>query len=844
MGLFSKKENIELFQLLQSDEQDEFALGGEHPKAEAPSHALTAEEVVEQVHIEPPPQSGQTEDPLAALRRRMTEAAAKKNHPDTTVQEEPLFSVEVAEPVKKVAAEPTKEKPVAKAPQSESLLERCKAYTTDSSGRSVLDNEEPAYTLESVHEILMDGKMRTVEMLKEKYGIMPEAATQPTPETPSVPEETATQEPEEKPRLEISDLDPIPLSAPDPAVLSNTATIRFTPVHADREGGEEMRVSTQTKQLNLTGEISSFSAEAAAEEVTQLNESDFDSFDEKENPETTADLKKLARRYAVKKRTAFFQAFFSVLLTLALAAFYLPMLSGLLILSPKTGMFIVSGILALALLVNLDLFAAVVKMFGKHPSSDGNILLAEVGILLCGVLSAVMGENMLALILLGGVLLCVRSIARFLSLITLTGNLRQLLSTRPKKAVALIDDPAVTFAMAKNSIEGDVLAAAPQKTDTVANFMKYSRFFNLLNGKLRMVTIVSLVLAVVFGFSYGMVAHNAAMGSYIAAAVLSLGALPLLPFSETLPNFSAANRLNKKGSYIAGITGAEHLEQANAIVLSTKDIFPAGSVTLHDLKVLSQSDFDRIILRAASLTEAMGSPLCPIFKRIAGTDKSYTIPSSDSFKYEKDLGISGWVDDQIMFIGNRTIMEAHGIAVPPIETDHNILRSGFFPVYLAYGGKACALLSVQYAVDPDVVRELHRSTRAGITLLLRNCDPNLTEEMICDYFGLYEDSVKIMSNAGVNMCRMAVAKTERCSAPAIFRGNAINFMMLMNCASRIKQSNRMLSVLYILASCLGAMLFLYLTFSGVGSMPDAATLLQYHLLTTVLGYIIYWMKRP
>lgn len=39
----------------------------------------------------------------------------------------------------------------------------------------------------------------------------------------------------------------------------------------------------------------------------------------------------------------------------------------------------------------------------------------------------------------------------------------------------------------------------------------------------------------------------------------------------------------------------------------------------------------------------------------------------------------------------------------------------------------------------------------GITMLIDSSDPNLTEEMICDYMGLYDDSVKVMSTAGCHM---------------------------------------------------------------------------------------------
>ena len=54
------------------------------------------------------------------------------------------------------------------------------------------------------------------------------------------------------------------------------------------------------------------------------------------------------------------------------------------------------------------------------------------------------------------------------------GNFLQICTTAQKKAVKLINDPAITFSMAKNSIEGDVLIAAAQKTEQIADFMKYS----------------------------------------------------------------------------------------------------------------------------------------------------------------------------------------------------------------------------------------------------------------------------------------------------------------------------------------------------------------------------------
>jgi hypothetical protein len=295
---------------------------------------------------------------------------------------------------------------------------------------------------------------------------------------------------------------------------------------------------------------------------------------------------------------------------------------------------------------------------------------------------------------------------------------------------------------------------------------------------------------------------------------------------------------------IAGKTGAQNLELANAAVLSSSDIFPDGTVTLHSMKVLSDNNIDNTILRAASLTEALGSTLAPIFKRIAGTNDFYTMPDSDTVKYEERMGISGWVDNELLFIGNRTLMEAHGIEVPNVEVDRTILRRGYFPVYLASGGKACALIVIQYGVDPTVALELKRIANLGITLLINNCDPNISEPMICDYIGLYEDSVKLMTNAGVHMYNACVTKTERTSAPAAYKGSAINYISVLNCASRIKRSTLILTVCYVLSACLGAVLFAYTAFTGQSVAPHGSIVLIYNLIVTAISTILFFTQKP
>ena len=249
-------------------------------------------------------------------------------------------------------------------------------------------------------------------------------------------------------------------------------------------------------------------------------------------------------------------------------------------------------------------------------------------------------------------------------------------------------------------------------------------------------------------------------------------------------------------------------------------------------------------MRAASLTECLGSTLAPIFKTIAGTGNIDALPDSDTVKYEDKMGISGWVDNRLLFIGNRALLETHGIPVPSLEVDRKILRQGYFPVYVATQNKACALIIIQYNVKPEIAKELRRLTDSGVDLLVSSCDPNLTEEMICDYFGLYNDSVKIMNAAGRHTHRNVTATAKTVSCPAVCGKDSVGIAMVLNCASRLKKSNLLISIAYILSAILGTVIFAYSSFGGSGTLLTPTTVLIYLLVSTVISYLLYLMKRP
>lgn len=873
MGFFSKKKNENNGFVINTDDQPIKISGN---KKLAP-HAMTADEVSDLWAFGDEDKSAYTKtNALDLLKQRMNVT-------------EPTQSENNASPSNIEAKPQTKESTLVQAETltqgKKTLVEKVKRYTIDEQGLNVSENQKPLYQLESVAEILMNDGKNAMKDLSKKYGldfvvddlskektkksfeqtkIQPEQTAKktvdnatPTPSFEKMVTDSQTREsrelyenlfPDEKPTEQpdisvpdISDIDTHEVGITNDNSLSNTATIRFTPIKDDMGNTDHITISSITTPIDLGERVPE---DISSHSTQSLHQSDFEDYSPENEFFDMTSGKKMLHKLAKQKRSFFIDAFVSALAIITLLIFLLPPVYDFIIANPKSAMLVCTAILFVSVAANFDMFFEFKNLLTERAQFDVLASLCSLFTLSLGITASLTGSNAYYIILLCAFMLFSRVVCRFKNVSTKHRSLKQIMNNNPKNAITLINDPATTFAMAKNSIDGDVLVAAHKKTQFVEDFAKHFDFHKTFSGKVSVLFFATLGLSLLCGLVSYFYYDNIFDAVFAAASISCLSALPSVFFIDTLPISLATKKLGAKGGMISGLYGAEKIENANAAVVNINDIFPEGTITMHNMKVLSNNNIDDILLRAASLTAAVGSPLSAIFKQIAGTNTSYSIPDSDTVKYEKNLGISGWVTNEPLFIGNRSLMRAHGIDIPSLEVDKKILRKGYFPVYVATTNNACALVVIQYNVDPTVAKELHKITELGVMLLIENCDPNITEEMLCDYFGLYDDSVKIMTNAGIHMYKNLIPDTQSCSAPAAFRGSGLNFIKIVNCASGIKRCNRMLTVLYTLFAVFGALYFVYAAFSGLMDMPQQTTILLYALSTTVLSIIGFLIRKP
>ena len=134
---------------------------------------------------------------------------------------------------------------------------------------------------------------------------------------------------------------------------------------------------------------------------------------------------------------------------------------------------------------------------------------------------------------------------------------------------------------------------------------------------------------------------------------------------------------------------------------------------------------------------------------------------------------------------------------------------------------------------------LLKLVNTGVTLLVNNCDPNITEEMLCDYYSIYPDSVKIMDHIGSAKYKTAVNYQETTSAHAFISGGILSYLNLLNDSIRLRKVSTVLLALYIVTAIICVAVFAVVSLNGALSIMNVGVCLLIQavsLFISLLGY--------
>ena len=769
-------------------------------------------------------------------------------------------------------------KKVKKVRKTSSLLAKCMPYISDDHGNYV--PEKPDYTLESVEDIIESAKKRADEKIAMMYNLKPsdvERIGDTAPKAPPVPvapvkkPKLRLEESSIKKALKIGDttravtkydtvqipkmtqtlFDDLTGRRTDVFGEENVITTYSSPVAPTEENDGATRaipdLSANTKNESIYEDIMSSSKKAPPVDIFSsskkrvkkpLISSFSEEADEVEVDEFrgAGDVKRVGGDLKFSFLARRLRFFLTLIVAAVMALGYTMFSADGFAASSTLGIMMCVCFFA-ATAINFTIFASFASAFTRRSKIEFPLAVTCLVGAAYTVLALSSQTYSAEFTLLPVFSLLVYDYCSYRQAGAVLSNFRIVASRKPKKAVALLNDHELSKALS-SSLEGDIITAATRTTDEISSFLKNTHKDRPFGGKINIFTAVSLgvtaIIASAVGVSYG----SATEGFAAACVMLCLAVTPSLFISDMLPFAGFIEKIHRMGAGVCSKTSAKSVARTDAVCLSSAELFPKGTIRLHNISAISANELDETVSLAAAVALEAGSPLYHTLVDLL-TD-STDLPIADSVKYEENLGLSGWVGDNHVMIGNRSHLLAHGVRVPELEVDRKILAQGFFPVYIACDGKALSLLTVRYNASSAIENQLLRLTNAGIMLYVRNCDSNITEEMVADYYGLDRDFVKILSSRGENRLSVLTAPKPRTSAHAFYRGGTAGFLSAITGSMRLHKLSSVLYVLHIISTVALWLIFAGFSLAGTFILMSATSLLLAQLICIVVSLTAYF----
>ena len=492
---------------------------------------------------------------------------------------------------------------------------------------------------------------------------------------------------------------------------------------------------------------------------------------------------------------------------------------------------------AATLLVNYSVFFDLKNIFKGRIGFDSAVAVTS-GVLLIQTLVStfVLNGKYDGLAIAGVILLTACRLTHLFKASRVLKGLELIANSDEKRAIVSISGKNAQT-ISSGAVESEAIVLCDRKVVNIKNYIKSCEYASPIDLKVKTLLIVAVVLSVISLLAVGFLV-NFGLGLTIASLVLLCMFPATALFTCELPMYFATSKANNLGAMLAGYKGAYELNLANLIAVNSSDLFPEGSVSLYNMKTLGENEIGKTLLDAGAVSEAANSPLSSIFKTIIGNEYKLNKPKVNGVQYEDKMGISGWIGERTILIGNRNLMQGHNVSVPPASVDQKILRAGYFPVYIAIDGKPCLLFIVRYDTDPEVATHLQALCNTGMTVVVDPKDPNTSSAMICDYFGLTDDALKVMNHNGRTAYEQTTVKTENCSAPAAFGKNICGFFSAVTSAIKLNTTYRIMTALFVIAAVLGAVLLATLVVTSKLNLINTLTVGGFEILFAVISGIV------
>jgi Cd2+/Zn2+-exporting ATPase len=257
---------------------------------------------------------------------------------------------------------------------------------------------------------------------------------------------------------------------------------------------------------------------------------------------------------------------------------------------------------------------------------------------------------------------------------------------------------------------------------------------------------------------------------YRALAMLVVACPCALVISTPVSIVSGLAGAAKAGILIKGGLHLESLGTATVVALDKTGTLTDGRPRLVHVTALSASA-DEVLRLAAALEHGSEHPLSRAILA-AAANQQVVLPSVDAFRALAGRGVSGIVERQTLYAGNRRLMDELGIVSPDmIRTVEAVDQSGQTAVVLATADRPLGVLAIGDRARPEAMGALQAVRRLGVRhIVMLTGDGEGAARAVAATLGIDDVRAGLLPNGKVEAIRDMVARGER----VVFVGDGVN----------------------------------------------------------------------
>ena len=321
-----------------------------------------------------------------------------------------------------------------------------------------------------------------------------------------------------------------------------------------------------------------------------------------------------------------------------------------------------------------------------------------------------------------------------------------------------------------------------------------------------------LLLSLLLSLIVALAKHAANDMLFIFSAILcpAVPVTALLNFA--LPFHIGSQRIFPSGAAIAGWSGLCDIGSSNNLIVTDRDLFPEGSISIDSVRLTGEIPDDLVLSYAGTMIGASGSCLAPCFADLLVRNGS-SLRSVEDFRYLPGGGLSGTINGSAILCGGSDLMRLMDVRFPQRLVDKTT-------VMLAVDGRLHGIFHIKYEAAPSVRQALIDLMRSNRHAVFAIRDFNINPEMLRETFDVATDGYDFPPYVERAALSEAQPAENRKIAAVLCREGLAPLVNMADTGRSMFLAIRINLVLSLAAAVFGVLLvFMQLISAGTVSLP-------------------------